>query len=123
MFTSPVQFLPRAAAAAASALVLLAAAALPAQAAPSTQSPGSPSGVHSRSKTGSPSGAHSLRAPVTDENFYFVMADRFSNGNTANDDGGLGPDPMVSGFDPQRKGFYNGGDLNGLLDKLGVTER
>ena len=25
-------------------------------------------------------GKHSLRAPVTDENFYFVMADRFENG-------------------------------------------
>ena len=24
---------------------------------------------------------HSLRAPVTDENFYFVMADRFQNGS------------------------------------------
>ncbi len=55
---------------------------------------------------------------MTDENFYFVMADRFSNGDTANDDGGLGPDPMVSGFDPTKKGFYNGGDLAGLLDKI-----
>ena len=67
---------------------------------------------------GSPSAAHSLRAPVTDENFYFVMADRFSNGSSANDDGGLGSDPMVSGFDPTKKGFYNGGDLKGLLDKI-----
>ena len=32
---------------------------------------------------------HSLRSPVTDENFYFVMADRFENGSTANDLGGL----------------------------------
>ena len=32
---------------------------------------------------------HSLRAPVTDENFYFVMADRFENGDTANDTGGI----------------------------------
>jgi alpha-amylase len=46
------------------------------------------------------------------------MADRFSNGDTGNDQGGLGPDPMVSGFDSTRKGFYNGGDLNGLLDKI-----
>jgi len=46
------------------------------------------------------------------------MADRFSNGSTANDQGGLGPDPMVSGFDPARKGFYNGGDLAGLLNKI-----
>ena len=50
-------------------------AAPPAQAAPGT-GPGPPSGDQS------PSAVHSLRAPVTDENFYFVMADRFSNGNT-----------------------------------------
>lgn len=64
------------------------------------------------------SAVHSLRGPVTDERFYFVMADRFNNGSTANDDGGLGPDPMVSGFDPTRKGFYNGGDLQGLREKI-----
>ena len=61
---------------------------------------------------------HSLRSAVTDENFYFVMADRFRNGSTANDDGGLGPDASVSGFDPARKGYYNGGDLKGLLQEL-----
>jgi glycosidase len=59
-----------------------------------------------------------LRAPVTDENFYFVMADRFENGDTANDTGGLPDDPLVSGFDPTRKGFYNGGDLKGLLQRI-----
>ncbi|MEV4351829.1 alpha-amylase family glycosyl hydrolase [Actinoplanes sp. NPDC049596] len=63
-------------------------------------------------------GRHSLRAPVSDENFYFVMADRFANGSTANDQGGLGADPLVSGFDPTRKGFYNGGDLAGLRQRL-----
>nr|WP_307037963.1 alpha-amylase family glycosyl hydrolase [Arthrobacter sp. B3I4] len=67
---------------------------------------------------GTPPAAHSLRGPVTDERFYFVMADRFSNGSTANDDGGLGSDPLVSGFDPTKKGFYNGGDLKGLRDKI-----
>ncbi|HEY3006761.1 MAG TPA: alpha-amylase family glycosyl hydrolase [Micromonosporaceae bacterium] len=61
---------------------------------------------------------HSVRAPVTNESFYFVMADRFANGDTANDQGGLGADPLVSGFDPTRKGFYNGGDLKGLLSQL-----
>ncbi|MBG6218172.1 glycosidase [Arthrobacter sp. CAN_A6] len=65
---------------------------------------------------------HSLRAAVTDENFYFVMADRFQNGTSANDDGGLGADPLVSGFDPTHKGFYNGGDLLGLKDQLDYIE-
>jgi alpha-amylase len=71
-----------------------------------------------RAHDGGLSGRHSLRAPVTDENFYFVMADRFDNGSTANDTGGLGDDPLVSGFDPTRKGFYNGGDLAGLLRRI-----
>jgi alpha-amylase len=62
--------------------------------------------------------AHSLRAPETDQNFYFVMADRFENGSTANDDGGLGSDPQVSGFDPTHKGYYHGGDLAGLLERI-----
>jgi alpha-amylase len=61
---------------------------------------------------------HSLREPVTNESFYFVMADRFANGDTGNDQGGLGPDPLVSGFDPTKKGFYNGGDLKGLLSRI-----
>ncbi|KQR75262.1 alpha-amylase [Arthrobacter sp. Leaf337] len=88
------------------ALVAAASLAAPAHAAPELKDPGAPAA------------SHSLRAPVTDENFYFVMADRFSNGSTANDDGGLGGDPMVSGFDSTKKGFYNGGDLKGLLDKI-----
>lgn len=58
------------------------------------------------------------RAAETDQNFYFVMADRFANGDTSNDDGGLGSDPMVSGFDPTDAGFYQGGDLKGLTDRL-----
>ncbi|WP_026549433.1 alpha-amylase family glycosyl hydrolase [Arthrobacter sp. Br18] len=65
---------------------------------------------------------HSLRSAVTDENFYFVMADRFQNGTALNDDGGLGSDPLVSGFDPTRKGFFNGGDLKGLKDQLDYIE-
>ena len=61
---------------------------------------------------------HSLRTSVTDENFYFVMADRFENGDPANDRGGLPDDRLVSGFDPTHKGFYNGGDLKGLLQRI-----
>jgi alpha-amylase len=61
---------------------------------------------------------HSLRAPVTGESFYFVMADRFDNGAPANDLGGLEPDPLKSGFDPAHKGFYHGGDLAGIHRRL-----
>jgi glycosidase len=73
---------------------------------------------HDGGHRGGPEARHSLRGPVTDENFYFVMADRFENGDTANDRGGLPADPLVSGFDPTKKGFYNGGDLKGLRNRL-----
>ncbi|RIJ78496.1 hypothetical protein D1871_02700 [Nakamurella silvestris] len=60
----------------------------------------------------------SLRAPLTKEQFYFVMTDRFANGSTANDRGGLTGDRLKTGFDPTDKGFYHGGDLKGLIGKL-----
>ncbi|HEU5486823.1 MAG TPA: alpha-amylase family glycosyl hydrolase, partial [Microlunatus sp.] len=60
----------------------------------------------------------SLRTGLTRERFYFVMADRFANGSTANDRGGLTGDRMTTGFDPADKGFYHGGDLKGITDKL-----
>ena len=67
---------------------------------------------------------HSLRAAVTDENFYFVMADRFENDDAANDHGGLPPGKTEgqSGFDPTGKGWYHGGDLKGLQSKLGYIK-
>ena len=51
------------------------------------------------------------------------MADRFQNGDPANDTGGLGGDPLVSGFDPTKKGFYNGGDLDGPALASSTTSR
>ncbi len=61
---------------------------------------------------------HAPRPGVTDQDFYFVMGDRFANGDPANDTGGLAGDRLVTGFDPTSKGFYNGGDLDGLRSKL-----
>ncbi len=61
---------------------------------------------------------HSLRDAPAGEKFYFVMADRFANGSTANDTGGYVADRLTSGFDPTDKGFYHGGDLKGLTSRL-----
>ncbi len=66
----------------------------------------------------SPHAMPPTRAAQTDQNFYFVMADRFANGDTSNDQGGLGSGPLISGFDPTDAGFYQGGDLKGITDKL-----
>lgn len=60
----------------------------------------------------------SLRTPLTRENFYFVMADRFANGDPSNDTGGLTGDRMATGLDPTDKGFFHGGDIRGLSDRL-----
>ena len=53
-----------------------------------------------------------------DEIVYFVLPDRFENGDAANDRGGLAGDRLTTGFDPAHKGFYHGGDLKGLVARL-----
>lgn len=53
-----------------------------------------------------------------DEVIYFVMPDRFENGDRLNDRGGLEGGPLETGFDPAHKGFYHGGDLAGLTAQL-----
>ncbi len=53
-----------------------------------------------------------------DEVLYFLVPDRFQNGDTANDRGGLAGDRLVTGFDPASKGFYHGGDLKGVVQRL-----
>lgn len=53
-----------------------------------------------------------------DEIVYFVLPDRFENGDKANDRGGLSGDRLRTGFDPAAKGFYHGGDLKGLTRRL-----
>lgn len=53
-----------------------------------------------------------------DEVIYFVLPDRFENGDPSNDRGGLRGDRLRHGFDPAHKGFYHGGDLKGLTARL-----
>ncbi|MCX4761459.1 pullulanase-type alpha-1,6-glucosidase [Streptomyces sp. NBC_01275] len=69
-----------------------------------------------------PSDARLAAAPArhddTREQFYFVMPDRFADGDTRNDEGGLTGSRLTTGYDPTDKGFYQGGDLKGLTRKL-----
>jgi pullulanase-type alpha-1,6-glucosidase len=62
--------------------------------------------------------AQAARHGDTREQFYFVMPDRFADGDPANDRGGLVGGPLTTGFDPKDKGFYQGGDLKGLTRRL-----
>lgn len=56
--------------------------------------------------------------PAAGELIYFLLPDRFENGDPANDRGGLKGDRLKTGFDPAAKGFYHGGDLKGLIQRL-----
>jgi glycosidase len=68
---------------------------------------------------GSASAADAVRErPATEEVIYFVLPDRFENGDPANDRGGLKGDRLEHGFDPTSKAFFHGGDLEGLTARL-----
>ena len=66
----------------------------------------------------------SLAAPIVYSDFgsrviYFVMTDRYANGDAANDSGFLTGPRSVTGFDPTDIGFFHGGDLQGLTGEIG----
>ncbi|MEU7589327.1 pullulanase-type alpha-1,6-glucosidase [Micromonospora sp. NPDC049230] len=86
-----------------------------------------PSGADTKATTGAaqwpaePTAEALLTAGGTSaraEQFYFVLPDRFANGDPRNDRGGLAGDRLRTGLDPTDKGFYHGGDLRGVIDKL-----
>nr|WP_156780851.1 alpha-amylase family glycosyl hydrolase [Hyphomonas sp. Mor2] len=55
---------------------------------------------------------------IEDEIIYFVLPDRFENGDAGNDRGGIEGGRLKDGFDPTDFGFYHGGDLKGLTQRL-----
>ncbi|KQX53243.1 MULTISPECIES: pullulanase-type alpha-1,6-glucosidase [unclassified Streptomyces] len=98
----------RTAVALAAALCAALVPALPATAAPRPPAPPSDAAL----------AAEPARQDLTREQFYFVLPDRFANGDTSNDRGGLTGSRTKTGFDPTDKGFYQGGDLKGLTQRL-----
>jgi glycosidase len=92
------------------ALVVVAAVALGgASAGAGTSTPAPPSGA-ALAALAKPA----ARAPLASERIYFVMPDRYANGDPSNDRGGLTGIRGVTGFDPADSGWYHGGDLRGL---------
>ena len=61
---------------------------------------------------------HYLERDVQEEVFYFVMPDRFNNGDTDNDLGSKTQPISAGGLDKTNKGMFHGGDIQGLKDKL-----
>jgi hypothetical protein len=63
--------------------------------------------------------AEPVQAAIQDEVMYFVLPDRFDNGDPSNDEGAFpGGTLAQTGFLPTDKSFYHGGDLAGLQGKL-----
>jgi glycosidase len=63
--------------------------------------------------------------PIEDDVFYFIMVDRFANGDPSNDTGLATKSADISakgilrhGFWPEDKGYYHGGDFKGIQQKL-----
>ncbi|MGP3633891.1 pullulanase-type alpha-1,6-glucosidase [Streptomyces sp. 24-1644] len=96
------------------AVAALCVALMPVVPAASASAAPKPPGPPSDAKLASEPARHDL----TREQFYFVMPDRFANGDTSNDRGGLTGSRLETGYDPTDKGFYQGGDLKGLTNKL-----
>ncbi|PAX09758.1 alpha-amylase family glycosyl hydrolase [Sphingomonas lenta] len=70
-------------------------------------------------QTAPPAGVTDYRDRLPeDEVIYFVLPDRFENGDPSNDRGGLRGGRLQTGFDPTHKGFFHGGDLKGLTARL-----
>ena len=59
-----------------------------------------------------------IRGPQSDESVYFVMTDRFENGDTSNDYGGTDKSVSVSGYLPDDIGWWHGGDFKGITRRL-----
>ena len=64
-----------------------------------------------------PPAALAVPAPASalaSDRIYFVMPDRYANGDPSNDTGGVTGNRAVTGFDPSSTGWFHGGDYKGL---------
>lgn len=65
----------------------------------------------------------SARSSLASDSIYFVMTDRYKNGNTVNDKGGVNSSSVNStGYNPADYSWSHGGDLAGLSDGCNKTD-
>ena len=91
--------------------------ALPAAAAPAAP-PSPPSGTALAALASPPA-----RTSLASQRIYFVLPDRYANGDPANDRGGQTGIRGVTGFDPADTGWFHGGDYRGLTDDCATPTR
>ncbi|HSP73759.1 MAG TPA: alpha-amylase family glycosyl hydrolase [Gaiellaceae bacterium] len=56
--------------------------------------------------------------PLASDRIYFVMTDRYANGDPSNDRGGSSGGRSQTGYDPTDPGWFHGGDFKGLTQNL-----
>ncbi|WP_035697675.1 pullulanase-type alpha-1,6-glucosidase [Glycomyces tenuis] len=66
--------------------------------------------------------AHAAVPDDAAEQFYFVLTDRFADGDASNNTGGITGEALDHGFDPTQRQFYQGGDLAGVEQNLDYIE-
>ena len=59
-----------------------------------------------------------VRDAQSDESTYFIMTDRYENGDPSNDFGGADQSMLISGFSPSEIGWWHGGDFKGITKNL-----
>ena len=57
---------------------------------------------------------------LASQRIYFVMPDRYANGDPSNDTGGLTGGRGITGFDPTNTAYYHGGDLTVSVDVTNI---
>ena len=55
-----------------------------------------------------------VRTPIACQRIYFLLTDRYANGDPTNDRGGRTGAREVTGYDPADPGWFHGGDFAGL---------
>ena len=64
----------------------------------------------------------SVRSAIASDAFYFVMTDRYADGDVSNNAGGATGSRYETGFDPASDAFFHGGDLAGLTGTCDVND-
>ncbi|MBI1350983.1 MAG: hypothetical protein GC156_07685 [Actinomycetales bacterium] len=61
--------------------------------------------------------APSVRSPIASDTFYFVMTDRYRDGDPSNNSGGVTGGVERTGYLPESEAYFHGGDLKGLTGR------
>lgn len=62
------------------------------------------------------------RSPIAGERFYFVMTDRYRDGDRLNNTGGKVGPISVTGYEPTSDAYFHGGDLRGLTGNCDIDD-